>query len=55
MKCAGFSRKIIVALESLSRIFVTRLVCRAIRASLLSYPDDFSYRANVLATSLDIN
>jgi hypothetical protein len=35
--------------------FVTRLVYRAFRSTLLSYPADFGYRANVLATSLDIN
>lgn len=50
MKCAGFSRKIICVFENVSRGSLYALI----RSTLLSYPADFSYRANVLATSLDI-
>jgi hypothetical protein len=51
MKCAGFSRKIICVFENVSRGSLYALI----RSTLLSYPADFSYRANVLATSLDIS
>jgi len=47
----GFSRKIICVFENVSRGSLYALTC----STLLSYPADFSYRANVLATSLDIN
>jgi hypothetical protein len=54
--CTGLLARLFVLLRGLSCVFPSRGSSDELfRSTLLSYPADFGYRANVLATSLDIN